>query len=151
MAILIIAILVSGISIYGALTMKRFFFLLGYFLFSILAVTSLLPSFGNDKLLAITTMALMVVLAIISFPARKNILDYKINDEAKPLLKSFAVKNLLALSAINFFAVFIVLYDTNMPEGMTENMRSIPMVMHGILGVLPVYVMFNIIRSNSSN
>ena len=34
------------------------------------------------------------------------------------------------------------MYDTNMPEGITEEMRIIPMVMHGILGLLPLLVLF---------
>ena len=151
MEILIIAILISVITIYGAITMKRFYFLLGYFLFSLLAITSLIPSYKDDKYLALTSLALFLVLAIISFPSRKNIVDYNINTETKPLVKSFVLRTLLALSTINFVAIFLVKFDPNMPEGISESMRIIPMIMHGVLGALPLYVMFRLFRSPKLN
>ncbi|MEY2969809.1 MAG: hypothetical protein RLZZ599_182, partial [Bacteroidota bacterium] len=73
-------------------------------------------------------------------PARKNIAEYNLNDEAKPLVKSFMLRTLLSLSAINLIAILLVKFDPNMPEGMTESMRIYPMIMHGVLGVLPLYV-----------
>ena len=141
MEILIVAVLISSISIYGALAQKRLFFKLGYFLFSILAVTSLVPSFDTDPLLSITTLALMLTIGILSFPGKTNLSDYTLNEEAKGLVKSFQTRTLLSLSVINLLAVFIVKWDPNMPEGITENMRIIPMIMHGILGILPLYVL----------
>ena len=89
MEILIVAVLISSISIYGTIKLKRFYFMLGYFLFSILAITSLMPTFNEDPYLSITSLALFLVLGIISFPSKKNIADYKINSEAVPLVKSF--------------------------------------------------------------
>jgi hypothetical protein len=74
MEILIVSILISSISIYGAITLKRFYFLLGYFLFSLLAISSLMPTFNEDPSLSITSLALFLVLGIISFPARKTLL-----------------------------------------------------------------------------
>ena len=144
MEILIIAILISSISIYGTITLKRFYFMLGYFLFSLLAISSLMPTFNEDPYLTLTSLALFLVLAIISFPGKKNISDYKINSEAAPLIKSFVLRTLLSLSTINFIAIFLVKYDTNMPEGITESMRIYPMVMHAVLGMLPFIVLFRL-------
>jgi len=140
MEILIIAILISAISIYGAVMLKRLYFLLGYFLFSLLALSALIPTFNNDKMLSLTSIALFLVMGIISFPAKKNISDYEMNEEAKPLIKSFMLKTLLSLSIVNIIAIFMVKFDPNMPEGITESMRVYPMIMHGVLGVLPLYV-----------
>ncbi len=140
MSILIIAILISAISIYGAVMLKRLYFLLGYFLFSLLALSALIPTFNNDKMLSLTSIALFLVMGIISFPAKKNISDYEMNEEAKPLIKSFMLKTLLSLSIVNIIAIFMVKFDPNMPEGITESMRVYPMIMHGVLGVLPLYV-----------
>tara|TARA_B100000900_G_C20178046_1_gene552694 strand:+ start:155 stop:607 length:453 start_codon:yes stop_codon:yes gene_type:complete len=148
MEILIVAILISSISIYGAIKLRRLYFMLGYFLFSILAITSLMPVFSDDPYLAITSLALFLVMGIISFPAKKNIADYNINSEALPLVKSFMLKTLLSLSIINILAIFLVKYDTNMPEGITEEMRIIPMIMHGVLGVLPIIVLFRLLKMN---
>jgi uncharacterized membrane protein len=148
MEILIVAIVISAISIYGAVMLKRLYFLLGYFLFSLLALTSLIPTFNDDEMLAVTSIALFLVMGIISFPAKKNISDYEINDEAKPLVKSFALKTILSLSAINLIAILMVKYDPNMPDGITESMRIYPMIMHGVLGVLPLYVLVRMSQSS---
>ena len=80
------------------------------------------------------------MMGILSFPAKKNIGDYEMNEEAKPLVKSFMLKTLLSLSAVNIVAIFLVKFDPNMPEGISESMRIYPMIMHGILGILPLYV-----------
>ena len=148
MEILIVAIIISAISIYGAVMLKRLYFLLGYFLFSLLALTSLIPTYNDDKMLALTSIALFLVMGIISFPAKKNISDYEINDEAKPLVKSFMLKTLLSLSAVNLIAILLVKYDPNMPDGITESMRIYPMIMHGVLGVLPLYVLVRMSQSS---
>mgnify|MGYP004000877147 FL=1 len=147
MEILIVAIVISAISIYGAVMLKRLYFLLGYFLFSILALTSLIPTYNDDKMLALTSVALFLVMGIISFPAKKNISDYKMNEEAKPLVKSFMIKTLLSLSAVNIIAIFLVKFDPNMPEGITESMRIYPMIMHAVLGILPLFVLFRMSQS----
>lgn len=141
MEILIVAIIISCISIYGTIKLKRFYFMLGYFLFSILALTSLIPNFSDDPYLTITSLALFSVLGIISFPARKNIADYKINSEAIPLLKSFMFRTLFSLFVINVLAIFLVKFDPNMPEGITESMRIYPMIMHAVLAILPIIVL----------
>lgn len=151
MEILIFAILISSVSIYGTITLKRFYFLLGYFLFSLLAITSLMPTFNENPYLTLTSLALFVVLAIISFPAKKNITDYNINKEAAPLIKSFMLRTLFSLSAINFIAIFLVKYDTNMPEGITESMRIYPMIMHAVLGVLPIVVLYRMSKMKIGN
>ena len=148
MEILIVAIVISAISIYGAVMLKRLYFLLGYFLFSILALTSLIPTYNDDKMLALTSIALFLVMGIISFPAKKNISDYKMNEEAKPLVKSFMLKTLLSLSAVNLIAIFLVKFDPNMPEGITESMRIYPMIMHAVLGILPLFVLFRMSQSS---
>ena len=147
MEILIVAIVISAISIYGAVMLKRLYFLLGYFLFSILALASLIPTYNDDKMLALTSIALFLVMGIISFPAKKNISDYKMNEEAKPLVKSFMLKTLLSLSAVNLIAIFLVKFDPNMPEGITESMRIYPMIMHAVLGILPLFVLFRMSQS----
>jgi len=141
MEILIVAIIISCISIYGTIKLKRFYFMLGYFLFSILALTSLIPNFSDDPYLTITSLALFSVLGIISFPVRKNIADYEINSEAMPLVKSFMLRILFSLFVINFLAIFLVKFDPNMPEGITESMRIYPMIMHAVLALLPIIVL----------
>ena len=73
MALLIIAIVISSISVYGVIVLKRFYFMLGYFLFSLLAITSFMPLLTEDPMLSITSLALFIVSGIISFPAKKNI------------------------------------------------------------------------------
>lgn len=150
MEILIVAIVISSISIYGTIMLKRLYFMLGYFLFSLLAITSLMPAFDQDPMLTITSLALFLVMAIISFPAKKNIADYSINSEAAPLIKSFMLRTLLSLSSINFLAILLVKYDPNMPEGITEEMRIIPMIMHAILGLLPLIVLFRLNKSKAT-
>ena len=147
MEILIVAIIISAISIYGAVMLKRLYFLLGYFLFSLLALTSLIPTYNDDKMLALTSIALFLVMGIISLPAKKNISDYEMNEEAKPLVKSFMIKTLFSLSAINIIAIFLVKFDPNMPEGITESMRIYPMIMHAVLGILPLFVLFRMSQS----
>ena len=147
MEILIVAILISSISIYGTITLKRFYFMLGYFLFSLLAISSLMPTFNDDPYLTLTSLALFLVLGIISFPGKKNISEFKINSEAAPLIKSFVLRTLLSLSTINFIAIFLVKYDTNMPEGITESMRIYPMVMHAVLGILPFIVFLRLSKN----
>ena len=142
MEILVVAILISSISIYGTIKLKRFYFMLGYFLFSILAITSLMPTFNEDPYLSIMSLALFLVLGIISFPSKKNIADSNINPEAVPLVKSFVLRILLSLSTINFLAILLVKYDTNMPEGISEDMKIYPMIMHGVLGILPLIVLY---------
>ena len=151
MEILIVAILISSISIYGAITLKRFYFMLGYFLFSLLAITSFIPTFDNDPYLALTSLALFLVLAILSFPAKKNIADYNVNNEAAPLVKSFVLRTLFSLSVINLIAIFLVKYDSNMPEGITESMRIIPMIMHAVLGILPIVVLFRMSKKKTDS
>ena len=147
MEILIVAIVISAISIYGAVMLKRLYFLLGYFLFSILALTSLIPTYNDDKMLALTSIALFLVMGIISFPAKKNISDYEMNEKAKPLVKSFMIKTLLSLSVVNIIAILLVKFDPNMPEGITESMRIYPMIMHAVLGILPLFVLFRMSQS----
>lgn len=147
MEILITALIITAISVYGALTLKRLYFLLGYFLFSLLAITSIMPSYEENKYLALTSLALFLVLAIISFPAKKNIADYEINEDAKPLIKSFMIRILFSLSTINIIAIFLVKFDPNMPDGIPESLRIVPMIMHGVLGVLPLYVLLKMSRA----
>ena len=115
--------------------------MLGYFLFSILALTSLIPNFSDDSYLTITSLALFSVLGIISFPAKKNIADFNINSEAMPLIKSFMLRTLLSLFIINVLAIFLVKFDPNMPDGITESMRIYPMIMHAVLATLPIIIL----------
>ena len=72
----------------------------------------------------------------------KNIANYKINSEAVPLVKSFVLRTLLSLSVINFLAILLVKYDTNMPEGISEDMKIYPMIMHGVLCLLPLIALY---------
>ena len=73
--------------------------------------------------------------------ARKNISDYEINSEAMPLVKSFMLRTLFSLFIINALAIFLVKFDPNMPEGITESMRIYPMIMHAVLAILPIIVL----------
>ena len=150
MGILIVALIITSISIYGVIKLKRFYFLLGYFLFSLLAITSLMPTYNEDPMLAMTSLGLFIVLAIISFPARKNISDYKINSEAVPLVKSFMMRTILSLTTVNVIAIFLVKLDPNLPEGMTEDMKIYPMIMHAVLALLPLIVLYKMSRMKMS-
>ena len=95
MEILIVAILISSISIYGTITLKRFYF--------------------------------------------------------TPLVKPFVLRTLFSLSVINLIAIFLVKYDSNMPEGITERMRIIPMIMHAVLGILPIVVLFRLSKKKTDS
>jgi len=150
MPILIIALIITSISIYGVIKLRRFYFMLGYFLFSILAITSLIPTITDDPILSLTSLALFLVLAIISFPARKNISDYDINIEAMPLIKSFMLRTLLSLTTINLIAIFLVKLDPNMPDGMTEDMKIYPMIMHAVLAALPLIALYKLSKAKLS-
>jgi hypothetical protein len=43
-----------------------------------------------------------------------------------------------------------VKYDPNMPEGITESMRIYPMIMHAVLGILPIIVLIRMSKMNLS-
>ena len=57
------------------------------------------------------------------------------------------LKTLLSLSAVNLIVIFLVKFDPNMPEGITESMRIYPMIMHAVLGILPLFVLFRMSQS----
>ena len=42
-----------------------------------------MPRLAEDPMLSITSLALFLVLGIISFPAKKNITDYNVNSSSK--------------------------------------------------------------------
>ena len=143
MEILITALLIAAISVYGALTLKRLYFLLDIFFF--IAGNYVNYALHEENKFCIDLFSAISCAIIISFPA-KNIADYRL-DNAKPLVKSFMIRILLSLSAINNIAIFLVKFDPNMPEGIPESLRIVPMIMHGVLGVLPFYVLFKMSRA----
>jgi hypothetical protein len=51
------------------------------------------------------------------------------------------LRTFFSLFVINVLAIFLVKYDPNMPEGITESMRVYPMIMHGVLALLPIIVL----------
>ena len=64
------------------------------------------------------------------------------NERDHPLVKSFMLRTLFSLFVINVLAIFLVKFDPNMPEGITESMRIYPMIMHAVLAILPLIVLF---------
>ena len=100
--------------------------MLGYFLFSLLAISSLMPTFNEGPLSYFNLIGFISCFGYNIFSREKNISDYKINSEAAPLIKSFVLRTLLSLSTINFIAIFLVKYDTNMPEGIRKYEDFIP-------------------------
>jgi len=107
MELLIIAIVISAISIYGAVMLKRLYFLLGYFLFSLLAISSFIPTFNDDKMLSLTNLALFLMMGIISFPAKKKYWRLRDERRGKTFSKVIYAKNTALVKCCKYCGYFL--------------------------------------------
>lgn len=119
------------IAFFGVLKKKRFYFLLGYTLYSFLVVPVELNSFVlSGKFIHLMVAALWFAQFIIAFPN-------SINYDGSKVFKLFDVKVFLSLMVINIIGVFVVL---NNPM-----INNICVYYHAILATLPIvatYLLF---------
>jgi len=117
------------VSLYGVIKRKRFFFLLGYFLFSLIVIPDQLSSYLSEDGSALNlALALIWLLqAIIAFPN-------KLNYDGSKVFRSFAIKTFISLALINVFAVLLTQTDSSIDEGT----RTAAGLFHAILVLFPV-------------
>ena len=90
---------------FGVLKKKRFFFLLGYTLYSLMVVTAELYSYASSGDFSHFMIAsLFFAQLIIAFPN-------KLNDDGSKVFKLFTIKLFLCLVVINIIGVLVVLND----------------------------------------
>lgn len=116
------------VTLFGVLKKKRFFFLLGYTLYSLLVIPAELNSFfSSGQFFHLVVAALWFAQLIIAFPN-------KLNYDGSKVFKSFAIKTFLALTVINMFGVFVVL---NNPL-----LNNVCVYYHVLLALFPVVGIF---------
>ena len=86
------------VSLYGVIKRQRFFFLLGYFLFSLIVIPDQLSTYLSDDGTALNlALALIWLLqAIIAFPN-------KLNYDGSKVFRSFAIKTFISLASDQCF------------------------------------------------
>jgi hypothetical protein len=110
---------------FGVLKKKRFFFLLGYTLYSLMVVTAELYSYASSGDFSHFMIAsLFFAQLIIAFPN-------KLNDDGS---KVFTIKLFLCLVVINIIGVLVVLND--------PIVNDICAYYHALLAFLPIVVIF---------
>ena len=113
---------------FGVLKKKRFFFLLGYTLYSLMVVTAELYSYASSGDFSHFMIAsLFFAQLIIAFPN-------KLNDDGSKVFKLFTIKLFLCLVVINIIGVFVVLND--------PIVNDICAYYHALLAFLPIVVIF---------
>ena len=117
------------VSLYGVIKRQRFFFLLGYFLFSLIVIPDQVSTYLSDDGSALNlALALIWLLqAIIAFPN-------KLNYDGSKVFRSFAIKTFISLALINVFAVLLTQTDSSMDDGT----RAAAGLFHAILVLFPV-------------
>ncbi len=117
------------VSLYGVIKRQRFFFLLGYFLFSLIVIPDQLSTYASEDGSALNlALALIWMLqAIIAFPN-------KLNYDGSKVFRSFAIKTFISLALINVFAVLLTQTDSSIDEGT----RTAAGLFHAILVLFPV-------------
>ena len=132
-------IIVAGIptllALYGVIRRKRMFFLLGYFVYSLIVIPNEIMTYAaNGEIAHLSYAFLWFVQAVLAFPN-------KLNYDGTKVFKSFGVKVFLSLSAINLFGILLV---QAMPISLelTETTKNIAALYHGILALLPLAGLF---------
>ena len=132
-------VVVAGIptllALYGVIRRKRMFFLLGYFLYSLIVIPNEIMTYAaNGEIAHLSYAFLWFVQAILAFPN-------KLNYDGTKVFKSFGVKVFLSLSAVNFFGILLV---QAMPVSLelTETSKNIAALYHAVLALLPLAGLF---------
>lgn len=127
--LIFVAVIPVLVSLYGVMKRKRFFFLLGYFLFSLIVIPDQLSTYLSEDGSALNlALALIWLLqAIIAFPN-------KLNYDGSKVFRSFAIKTFISLALINVFAVVLTQTDDSIDEGT----RAAAGFFHATLVLFPV-------------
>ena len=134
-ALVLIATLPVFVSLYGVIKKQRFFFLLGYFLFSFLVLPDEISRyFDSPDISHILFATIFGLQAILAFPN-------KLNYDGSKVFKSFGIKTMLALFLINMIAVLLINLH---PEALVADVQSnghtltIAMIIHGVFAFIPL-------------
>lgn len=132
-------VVVAGIptllALYGVIRRKRMFFLLGYFLYSLIVIPNEIMTYAaNGEIAHLSYAFLWFVQAVLAFPN-------KLNYDGTKVFKSFGVKVFLSLSAVNLFGILLI---QAMPVSLelTETSKNIAALYHAVLALLPLAGLF---------
>lgn len=132
-------VVVAGIptllALYGVIRRKRMFFLLGYFLYSLIVIPNEMMTYAaNGEIAHLSYAFLWFVQAVLAFPN-------KLNYDGTKVFKSFGVKVFLSLSAVNLFGILLI---QAMPVSLelTETSKNIAALYHAVLALLPLAGLF---------
>jgi len=132
-------VVVAGIptllALYGVIRRKRMFFLLGYFLYSLIVIPNEIMTYAaNGEIAHLSYAFLWFVQAVLAFPN-------KLNYDGTKVFKSFGVKVFLSLSAVNLFGILLI---QAMPVSLelTETSKNIAELYHAVLALLPLAGLF---------
>ena len=129
--LIIVAGIPVAVALFGVIRRKRFFFLLGYFLYALIVVPNEWTTYqSNGDMAHLAYAFLWLVQAIMAFPN-------KLNYDGSKVFKSFGIKTFLTLSLVNIFGVLLV---QAMPVSLefAESSKTIVVVYHSILAFLPM-------------
>ncbi|MAU75370.1 MAG: hypothetical protein CL831_00685 [Crocinitomicaceae bacterium] len=134
-ALVLIATIPVFISLYGVIKKQRFFFLLGYFLFSFLVVPDEISRYIESPDISHILFAVVFGLqAILTFPN-------KLNYDGTKVFKSFGIKTMSSLFLINVIAVLLInLHPESLVEDVQNNGQTlnIAMIIHGVFALIPL-------------
>ena len=132
-------VIVAGIptllALYGVIRRKRMFFLLGYFLYSLIVIPNEIMTYAaNGEIAHLSYAFLWFVQAVLAFPN-------KLNYDGTKVFKSFGIKVFLSLSAVNLFGILLI---QAMPVSieLTETSKNIAALYHAVLALLPLAGLF---------
>ena len=134
-ALVLIATIPVFISLYGVIKKQRFFFLLGYFLFSFLVIPDEISRYiASPDISHILFATVFGLQAILTFPN-------KLNYDGTKVFKSFGIKTMLSLFLINIIAVLLInLHPESLIDDIQENGQTlnIAMIIHGVFTLMPL-------------
>ncbi len=116
------------ITLFGVIKRKRFFFLLGYFLYALLVVGAEMNNYMETNAMQhLMIAALWAVQGALAFPN-------KLNYDGSKVFKSFAIKTFIAFILINLIGIFVAKDSEAVPKAAEYY--------HGILMVFPMIATF---------
>lgn len=133
--LIIVAGIPTALALFGVIRRKRFFFLLGYFLYALIVIPNEIMTYmSNGELMHLAFAALWLCQAVVAFPN-------KLNYDGTKVFKSFGIKVFLTLSVVNVFGMMLI---QSMPASLelTEGTKTVASTYHGILAVLPLMGIF---------
>tara|TARA_B100000401_G_C52379780_1_gene519007 strand:- start:85 stop:513 length:429 start_codon:yes stop_codon:yes gene_type:complete len=123
----IIATVLSLVSLYGFIKKCRFYFNLGYCLMGLLiASASVMDYLSGSESIALMTATVFVIQAILMFPN-------KINYDGSKIAKSAGIKIYTSVSLVNFIAVFL---------SELSPAPNITIWLHLVLAIMPLGVIY---------